>query len=156
MNKERKEFEKGPEAVAREKEELALLFQNKGLSKGLAEKVAEELSSKEDVPRVHIIEELGINPDELTSPLAAAVASAISFMIGAIVPLIVILAANTPTAQLIAIPIIAGMMMFVIGVVSAKLNRTPVLRPALRVFIGGSLAMGATYLVGYIFGASGA
>src|SRR5260221_4404232 len=87
LKKEKYELEHFPEE---ELEELAHLYADKGLSEKTARMVAEELSAK-DPYAAHIDAELGIDPNDLTNPWHAAFASAASFLIGAVIPLLVIL-----------------------------------------------------------------
>lgn len=147
LEKERRELEENPE---RELRELALLYEKKGLSPAVAQKVAEELSAK-DALAAHFDAELGIDPNNLTSPWHAAFASAIAFLLGAVLPMVAILVLPshlrvqlTFTAVLFAL---AGT-----GYFSAKIGDAPPGRAVVRVVIGGILAMAITYAVGYVFG----
>ena len=87
LDKERPELSQQPQA---ELEELAGLYESKGLSRKTAQKVAEELTAH-DAFAAHIDIELGINPQELTNPWRAALSSAVSFTLGAVLPLLAIL-----------------------------------------------------------------
>ncbi len=77
----------GPAARAHELEELAEIYVNRGLDRGLARQVAEELTAH-DVIRAHARDELGIDVDELQNPTQAAVVSAVACTLGAAIPLL--------------------------------------------------------------------
>jgi len=146
LNKEMYELKHYPKA---ELEELAQIYQQKGLSVPTAQKVAEELS-KHDVQAAHFDAELGIDPDQLTSPWQAAVASAISFTAGAILPLATIglIPASTRVPATFVIVIFA---LAITGVLSALAGKSKPLKPTLRVMLGGALAMIVTFGVGKLF-----
>jgi len=88
LDKERRELAEEPE---RELAELAAIYQAKGLSPQTARQVAEELTAG-DAFAAHVHAELGIDPDELTNPWHAAIASAIAFSLGALLPILAIVA----------------------------------------------------------------
>src|SRR6185312_16096015 len=87
LSKERRELQEDPAA---ELDELAALYRAKGLSPATARLVAQELTDH-DAFAAHAEVELGIDPDELTNPWQAAMSSALSFTIGALLPLLAIL-----------------------------------------------------------------
>ena len=152
LQKEREEFLKGPEAVARELEELTQIYVGRGLSYKLAKQVAEELS-KDDPIKAHARDELGIDLDDLSNPLQAAGASAIAFISGALIPL---LSAGFIQHYVARISVLVGTttMAFVgFGMMGAWLGGAPMLRAAVRSTLGGLLAMGITYgvLKGFSF-----
>ena len=151
LKKEKFELEHYPEE---ELEELAHLYEEKGLSKKTARIVAEELSAK-DPYAAHIDAELGIDPDDLTNPWHAAFASAASFLAGAIIPLLAILL--FPMAIRISMTFISVLIALAItGTISAKVSKSAILPATTRVVIGGALAMIVTYGVGRLFNVSGA
>ena len=82
--------------------ELADLYRKKGLSEGLAQQVAEELTGH-DALRAHLDIELGIDPDELTNPWHAAFASMIAFTLGAILPVLTILLFNPSLRMVVTV-----------------------------------------------------
>ncbi|KAJ3045648.1 hypothetical protein HDV00_007773 [Rhizophlyctis rosea] len=93
MLRERQEFLKGPEAAQREMEELACIYEAKGLSKETAQIVAKELHERcagnvDAIVKVHMRDELNVDLDEMANPVQAAVTSAIMFSIGALFPLL--------------------------------------------------------------------
>lgn len=150
LKKEKFELEHYPEE---ELEELAHLYEEKGLSQKTARIVAEELTAK-DPYAAHIDAELGIDPEDLTNPWHAAFASAASFLIGAVIPLIAILIFPEPIRiPLTFISVIVALA--ITGTISARVGNANVLRATARVVFGGALAMIVTYGVGRLFNVSG-
>ncbi len=150
LEKERYEIAHFPEA---ELEELACIYEKKGLSKETAMKVANELSAK-DAARAHFDAELGIDPDNLTDPWHAAFASAAAFTIGAIIPLFAIIL--PPTSLKVPITFFSVLAaLFLTGILSAKISGANVWKATLRVVIGGAFAMVVTYSIGRFFGIKG-
>jgi VIT1/CCC1 family predicted Fe2+/Mn2+ transporter len=149
LRQERRELHDDPMA---ELDELAALYEAKGLSVGTARTVAEELTDHDPIA-AHAEVELGFDPDELTNPWQAALSSALSFSVGALLPLIAILAA--PVDLRIPITVAAVLVALLItGVVSARLGGAPRHRAALRNFIGGGAALAVTYSIGHLVGAA--
>jgi VIT1/CCC1 family predicted Fe2+/Mn2+ transporter len=147
---ERFELENYPE---QELEELVQIYEGKGLKRETAEVVAKELTDH-DAFAAHAYAELGIDPNELTNPGHAALASAISFAAGALIPL---LAITIPPAG-IRVPVAFAavlLALFLTGLFSAHISGSSKIRAAIRVVVGGTLAMGITYGVGMLFGVSG-
>lgn len=147
INKERRELEEFPEE---ELEELVLLYQEQGLKPETARIVAVEMTEK-DALKTHLDIELGINQDELTNPLHAAISSAVSFFAGAILPLAAVLLTPEPfkipatvAASLIALALTGG--------VGAFIGGAPVPRAILRVTVGGAAALAVTYFIGSLLG----
>lgn len=134
------------------KEELAELegiYQRKGLSADTAKKVAKELT-EHDAFAAHVEVELGINPNDLTNPLHAAIASAAAFVSGALVPLLIVLVSPNN----IKIPVTFVSVIFALsltGYLSARVGRAKARVAIARVVTGGALAMTITYLVGNLF-----
>jgi VIT1/CCC1 family predicted Fe2+/Mn2+ transporter len=125
---------------------------HRGLDKELALKVAEQLTARDQL-RAHMRDELGIDPDALAQPLQAAWISALSFAAFAMVPIAAMLTA--PVA--VRMPMIAGVSLAslgALGAVGARLGGAPMGRAALRVCVGGSLAMLVTALIGRLLGVS--
>lgn len=147
LAKERRELLEEPEA---ELEELVGIYQKKGLSPQTARTVAEELTAH-DAFAAHIDVELGIDPDELTNPWHAAISSAISFTVGAVLPMLAILL--PPPAARIPVTFVAVLLALAItGWVSARLGGADPVRATQRVVIGGALAMAVTYAIGRLVG----
>jgi VIT1/CCC1 family predicted Fe2+/Mn2+ transporter len=150
IEKERMELKKYPQE---ELAELEALYEKIGLSKKTALQVAKELTAK-DALRAHLDIELGINPDDLTNPWHAAIASAAAFFIGSIIPLTAILL--PPAAIRIPVAFLSVLVALVItGIVSARIGGANVLKATVRVVAGGALAMAVTYAIGSLFHVSG-
>ena len=149
LAQEQQELEHSPEE---ELDELTTIYRNKGLSASTARTVAEELTAH-DAFAAHAEAELGINPEALTNPWQAALASAVAFTAGAILPLVAILLppANwrVPVTFVAVIAALAGT-----GALSAGLGGSERRRATLRVTIGGAIAMAVTYGIGHLVGAA--
>lgn len=149
LHKERQELRDDPAA---ELDELAALYEAKGLSAATARTVAEELTDHNPL-LAHAEVELGINPQELTNPWQAASSSALSFAVGALLPLIAIL--TPPAAWRIPVTVAAVLVALVITcAVSAGLGGAPKAPAVLRNVIGGGLALAITYAIGHLVGAA--
>lgn len=150
LKKERQELIDNPEE---ELEELTRLYEEKGLKRATAEKVAKELTEN-DAFAAHADAELGIDPHSLTNPWHAAYASAISFSVGSIIPLAAIMLpigkASVPVT--FAAVIVA---LFATGYISAKAGHADPKTAIRRVVIGGILAMVVTYTIGSLLHVAG-
>jgi VIT1/CCC1 family predicted Fe2+/Mn2+ transporter len=138
-----------PEA---ELQELALIYVKRGLEKDLALKVAKQLSAHDRLG-AHMRDELGIDQASLARPLQAAWISAASFASFAVVPIADLLVAPAT----LRIPMIAAFSLLslaILGAFGGHLGGAPLRRAALRVTIGGALAMTVTALIGRILGVS--
>jgi len=130
--------------------ELAEMYAAKGLSQHLAAEVAQELTAV-DALAAHAEVELGISPDNLTSPWQAALASLVAFTAGSLLPLVAI--AVPPPHLRVPITVLAVLVALgATGVISGRLGRSPLARPLWRNVIGGSLAMAVTYGIGTAVG----
>jgi VIT1/CCC1 family predicted Fe2+/Mn2+ transporter len=148
--KEKRELEEMPEE---ELAELASLYESKGLSAATAQKVAEELTAH-DALAAHLDAELHITEGEVASPWHAAIASAISFVIGAALPLAAILL--LPEAIRIQVTFAAVLLALVAtGITSSWVGGSRWLRPTIRIVIGGALALLATFAIGRLLGVTG-
>lgn len=130
--------------------ELALIYVKRGLEKDLAMTVAEQLSASDHLG-AHLRDELGIDRDALARPMQAAWISAVSFAAFAVVPIVALVVA--PAA--LRIPAIAALSLVslaALGAFGGHLGGAPLGRAALRVTIGGALAMAVTAAIGRIFG----
>jgi VIT1/CCC1 family predicted Fe2+/Mn2+ transporter len=146
LAKERYELEHQPE---HELEELVSLYRAKGLKEETARTVAEELTLH-DAFAAHADAELKTDPNNLTDPWHAAVASAFAFTSGGIIPLIAI---TIPSPSRVALTFASVVLALVVtGVLSAKLGGAGKRRATFRVVTGGVLAMAITYSVGALFG----
>jgi VIT1/CCC1 family predicted Fe2+/Mn2+ transporter len=144
---EKRELAGGPQA---ELNELAMIYVGRGLDKELAMKVAEQLSARDRLG-AHMRDELGIDSASFARPLQAAWISAASFASFGAVPIASLLVA--PAAWRIpAIAALSLMSLAALGAFGGRLGGAPVGRAALRVTIGGALAMAVTASIGRIFG----
>ncbi|GAA0471034.1 membrane protein [Paractinoplanes deccanensis] len=147
LDKERGELADFPE---QELDELAALYEAKGLSAATARQVAVELTEK-DAFAAHADAELHLDPDELTNPWQAAGASAVAFTAGSLLPLAAILipppAARVPVAFAVVVAALA-----LTGYLSARLGGARPGRAMLRLVLGGALAMVVTYGIGALVG----
>lgn len=147
LARERAELEEMPEA---ELEELTMIYVDRGLDRDLAEKVAAQLTER-DALGAHARDELGISETIATNPIQAALVSALTFSVGAVVPLIVaVLAAPAQIALVVAAATLLALA--VLGGLGASAGGAGLLRGAMRVTFWGALAMAATALVGTLFG----
>ncbi|MGB3055795.1 MAG: VIT family protein [Acidimicrobiales bacterium] len=136
----------------RELAELTANLKGRGVPDGLAREVAEAMTEA-DALGAHAREELGIDPDSLARPVEAAVASAISFALGALVPILVVLGFPAglwvPAVVVTALLGLAGL-----GAAGARLGGAPMVRAAVRVVLGGAAGMAVTWMVGRLFDVS--
>jgi VIT1/CCC1 family predicted Fe2+/Mn2+ transporter len=133
-----------------ELEELAAIYVHRGLDPSLAKQVAKQLTAK-DALAAHARDELGISEILTARPIQAALASAITFAVGAALPLLTVILA--PVANLV--PFVAGTslaFLALLGGLAAHAGGAPVLKGAVRVTFWGALAMGVTAGVGALFG----
>jgi VIT1/CCC1 family predicted Fe2+/Mn2+ transporter len=136
LTRERAELAAAPDA---ELAELVRIYERRGLSAGLARQVAAELSLQDRLP-VHARDELGIDVESLANPIQASVVSALSFITGALLPILIV--ALAPAALRIAITMAVTLVGLVaLGSVGARLGGAPLRRAAIRVLVGGSLAL---------------
>lgn len=146
---ETRELEADPEG---ELQQLADLYQAKGLTAATARQVAEELTAHDPVI-AHLDIEHRLDPDDLTNPWHAAVASAAAFLLGALLPLLAVVLA--PAGVRIPVTVVAVLVALAItGSVSAALGKAGRLRAVARLVVGGALAMGVTYGIGAALGAT--
>jgi len=147
LARETSELAQKPEA---ELEELTRIYVNRGLDRDLAEKVAAQLTER-DALGSHARDELGISETVTARPIQAALVSALTFAVGAVVPLIVVLLVPEPQiAVLVAASTLGGLAL--LGGLGASAGGAGVVRGAARVTFWGALAMAATAAVGTIFG----
>ncbi|WP_321345515.1 VIT family protein [Breoghania sp.] len=145
--REKRELIETPEA---ELAELKGIYIGRGLDPDLAEEVAIQLTEY-DALGTHMRDELGISETITTHPVHAALVSALTFAIGAVVPLVVAyMVSRTHTVVSVAISTLLALA--VLGGLGASAGGAGVVRGAVRVTIWGALAMAATAAVGAIFG----
>lgn len=149
LARERRELETDWE---HEREELAGMYVERGLTTDLATQVADQLMAH-DALAAHARDELGLSERTAAQPIQAALASAATFAAGAVVPVVV--AAIAPRE--IVSPMVTGsalLLLAALGALAARVGGAPSVRGALRVLFWGALAMGASAVVGRLFGAS--
>ena len=149
IRRETRELTDQPQAELRE---LAMIYVGRGLDHELAMKVAEQLSARDRLG-AHMRDELGIDQTSLARPMQAAWISAVSFAAFAVVPIMALLIA--PAA--VRLPVIAAVSLVslaALGAFGGHLGGAPLGRAALRVTLGGALAMTVTALIGRILGVS--
>jgi VIT1/CCC1 family predicted Fe2+/Mn2+ transporter len=147
IEREKKELEEMPEA---EMKILAEIYEKRGLKKETALQVAKELTEA-DALGTHIRDELGINEISQAKPIQAAFASGAAFTAGGLLPLLVTLFAPVSGMEyyLYGFTILS---LIVLGAVSAKTGGSSIPKAILRIVIWGTIAMGLSAVVGYIFG----
>ena len=147
LERERKELTASGRA---ELEELATIYVGRGLTPALAHQVAKELMAH-DALGAHARDELGISAALRARPVQAALTSALTFAVGATLPLVVVLL--VPDARLV--PAVAGASLLCLGSLGWLAARTGGARPLIgtvRVVFWGALAMGITAAIGALFG----
>lgn len=147
IDREKKELEEMPEA---EMKILAEIYEKRGLKKETALQVARELTEA-DALGTHIRDELGINEISQAKPIQAAFASGAAFTVGGLLPLLVTIFAPVAGMEyyLYGFTILS---LVVLGAVSAKTGGSSIPKSILRIVIWGTIAMGLSALVGYLFG----
>lgn len=150
IRKETRELAEMPEE---ELEELTDMYRRRGLSEQTARQVATELTAH-DALAAHLEVELGIDQHDLVSPWGAAVSSALSFTIGALLPLLAILL--PPPEWRVPVTFAAVLLALIAtGAISAHLGGASKRRAVLRLVIGGTAALLVTWLLGTLLGSTG-
>jgi len=147
LDRERIELRQDPTG---ERNELAGIYVKRGLDRGLATQVAEQLMAH-DALGAHSRDELGISDENTARPIQAALASAASFAVGAALPLGVALMAPVATA-VAAVSASSLIFLALLGAVGAKTGGANMLHAAARVTFWGALAMAVTAGIGTLFG----
>jgi len=143
VDKERFELEHNPED---ERRELAATYRMRGVDPQLADEVARQLSLRpEEALRIHVREELGVDHQELPSPVTAAGASLVTFAVGALIPLLPYLLGFSSLAAAV---ILAALAAFIGGGVVARITARPFWRGALRQLLLAAFAAAITYGIG--------
>jgi VIT1/CCC1 family predicted Fe2+/Mn2+ transporter len=141
---ERRELADTPEE---ELDELTEIYTAKGIEPDLARQVAVQLTAR-DALGAHAEAELGIDPDDLTNPWHAALASFVSFVAGAAIPLLGVVISAQAWVTVVAVTVALA----VTGSLAARLGSAPAGRAVARNVVGGLLAMAVTYLLGGLVG----
>ena len=147
LARERHELATEPQA---EEDELTGIYVGRGLEPDLARTVAQQLTAKGALA-AHARDELGRTDELAARPLQAALASAVTFAVGAGVPIVTILVAP-PSALVLSVSVVALLCLVALGAIAARVGGAPMLVGAARVAIWGVLAMLATAAVGRLFG----
>ena len=147
LEREKRELEDLPEI---ELQELAKIYRNRGLDENLAQQVAIQLT-EHNALEAHARDELGINEITEARPFQAALASGLAFTIGGALPVFVALFA--PVQQMEYTQYFTAMLFLIIlGVVAAKAGGSGIGKAVLRITFWGTIAMGITAYIGYLFG----
>jgi len=147
LERERQELENMPEE---ELQELAEIYEGRGLNKETAFEVAKQLTAHNAL-EAHARDELGINEITKANPFQAAIASSASFLVGGLLPLLV--AIFMPIDYMIqAQYLFAILFLIILGAVSAKTGGSNIYKSVGRITFWGTIAMVMTALVGYWFG----
>ena len=149
IEREKAELASMPEA---EMQILAQIYERRGLQKETALQVAKELTAA-DALGAHIRDELGINEISQANPIQAAFASGAAFTAGGILPLLVALFAPLQWMEY-ALYGFTILSLIILGAVSAKTGGSNIRLAVLRIVVWGTIAMGLSALVGYLFGVS--
>ncbi len=147
VRKEKFELEMNPDA---ERHELAEVFRQRGVDADLADRVALQVSAHpEEALNLHVREELGVDYNELPSPVVAAGASLLTFAAGALIPLLPYLIGQGSLAATLGISAVAA---FAGGGLVGRITDRPFLRGAIRQLLLAGAAAGLTYGIGTLIG----
>jgi VIT1/CCC1 family predicted Fe2+/Mn2+ transporter len=147
IEREKDELKRMPEL---EQARLASIYEKRGLKKETAALVAKELT-EHDALGAHVRDELGLNEISQANPIQAALASGASFTFGGVLPLLVTLFWPLQTMEY-ALYIFALIFLGLLGGIAAKTGGSGVYKAVLRITFWGTVAMGLTAAVGYVFG----
>ena len=133
--------------------ELVEIYVNRGLTPELAREVVEQMHAKDPL-EAHLRDELGQFENTRARPVQAAVASALSFTMGGLIPFA---GAFAPTAGAVAVSIVSFTLVGLLatGIISARTSGSAILKPTIRVLIGGCLGMAITAGIGHFAHVSG-
>lgn len=147
IEREKEELLKMPEVELRI---LAEIYEKRGLTKETAAQVAKELTQS-DALGTHVRDELGINEVSQANPIQAAFTSGAAFTIGGLLPLLVTLFAPVAKMEyfLYGFTILS---LIILGAISARTGGSSIGKAVIRIVIWGTIAMGLSALVGYVFG----
>ena len=149
LSREREELRADPEGEVRE---LTRIYMHRGLNHDLAREVARALMAKNALA-AHARDELGISAISTARPMQAALTSALTFGVGAALPLsAVILSPSRYLVPVIGLSSLA--FLAVLGAVGARTGGAPYLKAMLRVLVWGAMAMGITASIGLLIGRS--
>lgn len=147
LARERRELAEQPEA---ELDELTRIYVDRGVEPALARQVAQQMMAK-DAFAAHARDELGLSEHVVARPIQAALTSAVTFAVGAALPLLIAVAAPTDwTAAAVSGGSLAGLA--VLGALGARAGGASILKPTVRVTFWGAFAMAATAAIGSLVG----
>lgn len=146
IERERQELKETPEL---ELQLLADIYEKRGLKKATALTVAKELTEK-DALEAHIRDELGINEISQAKPIQAAFSSGAAFTVGGLLPLLVALFLPLKTLEYYLYGF-ALLFLIILGALAAKTGGSSIGKAIFRITFWGTIAMGMTALVGYLF-----
>lgn len=129
---------------------LAQIYEKRGLKKETAMTVAKELTEN-DALAAHIRDELGINEISQAKPIQAALASGLAFIFGGVLPMLVVIFFPVKNMEYL-LYVFAIVFLGLLGALAAKTGGSSIIKAVLRITFWGTVAMGLTALVGYIFG----
>jgi VIT1/CCC1 family predicted Fe2+/Mn2+ transporter len=135
-----------------EQKELAAIYEGRGLDPALAKQVAQQLM-EHDALEAHARDEIGITDTSKARPIQAALSSAFSFVVGALLPLLAAWLLST-SILIQGVGLLSLLFLGSLGGLAARIGGAPVLKGTLRVTLWGALAMVATAIVGSLFGIS--
>jgi vacuolar iron transporter family protein len=148
---ERRELAEDPQG---EQKELKLIYESKGMPNDAAAELASHMMADPAVALdTHAREELGLDLEELGSPLGAALSSFVAFMVGAIIPVAPYLFFASQTAFTVSV-VLSVLALLVVGAVISSFTGRSMLFSAVRMLFIGSLAAAITYMVGSVLGVS--
>lgn len=147
LEREKRELEETPDE---ELKELAVIYEERGLSKQLAFQVAQELTAHNAL-EAHARDELGINETMQARPLQAALFSGASFIFGGILPILVTLIINAEQIEYIQY-ISTIVFLIILGSVAARAGGSNAMKAIVRITLWGTIAMVMSGLIGYLFG----
>ena len=133
--------------------ELVQLYVAEGLDQTTAQQVARELTAKDPVA-AHLDAELNLVAEDIASPVAAALASAGSFAVGGVLPFLTMLLLPE-FLRVMATFIVVLLALALTGGLGARLGGSPMLRPTIRVVVGGAIALTVTFALGAALGSTG-
>lgn len=146
---EREEIRRHPNV---EQAELTTMYEQMGLTRPTAEAVAREVHADPELAvKVHVGQELGVDPDEQPSPWTAAISSFLCFALGGIIPLVPFLLGSS---SLVLGLVVGAVGLFALGALTSRFTTRRWWLAGLRQLMFGAIAAGATYLVGMLIGVS--
>jgi VIT1/CCC1 family predicted Fe2+/Mn2+ transporter len=147
LRMEARELQRDPEG---ELDELAAIYERRGLAPDLAREVAVALTDR-DALGAHARDELGLDDDRGARPMQAAGSSAAAFSVGAVLPLAAaaIVAGDAREPAIVVMTLVA---LAILGAIGARLGGAPAVRATARVLVWGSIAMIVTYAIGAAVG----